>query len=260
MTDAHGPRLQDVELASGAGGTPGLHGVLGIPPGPGPWPGVVLVHELFGIDDVMRRQVQRMAAAGYLSLMPDLFTAGGARRCLVPTFRAIAAGSGRPFVDVEAARTHLASLPDCTGRIGVLGFCMGGGFALLTAPRGFDVSSANYARLPEDPEHALAGACPIVASYGARDPALRGTAAQLEGVLTRLGVPHDVQEYPTAGHGFLDDADPGPRVLRPLLRQVLKFQPDPVAAADAWTRIEAFFAEHLSDEATRRPEETAPGT
>jgi carboxymethylenebutenolidase len=251
MTDAHGPRLQDVELTSGAGGTPGLRGVLGIPPGPGPWPGVVLVHELFGIDGVMRRQVQRMAAAGYLSLMPDLFTAGGARRCLVPTFRAIAAGSGRPFVDVEAARTHLASLPDCTGRIGVLGFCMGGGFALLTAPRGFDVSSANYARLPEDPDHALAGACPIVASYGARDPALRGTAAQLEGVLTRLGVPHDVQEYPTAGHGFLDDADPGPRVLRPLLRRVLKFQPDPVAAADAWTRIEAFFAEHLSGDATR---------
>ena len=259
MTDPHGPRLEDVELTSGAGGTPRLRGVLGVPAGPGPWPGVVLVHELFGIDDVMRRQVQRMAAAGYLSLMPDLFTAGGARRCLVPTMRAIAAGSGRPFVDVEAARTSLLARPDCTGRIGVLGFCMGGGFALLTAPR-FDVSSANYARLPEDPETALAGACPIVASYGARDPALRGTAAELEGVLTRLGVPHDVREYPTAGHGFLDDADPGPRVLRPLLRRVLKFQPDPVAAADAWARIEAFFAEHLSGDATRRPQGTAPGT
>jgi carboxymethylenebutenolidase len=257
MTDPHGPRLEDVELTSGAGGTPRLRGVLGVPAGPGPWPAVVLVHELFGIDDVMRRQVQRMAAAGYLSLMPDLFTAGGARRCLVPTMRAVAAGSGRPFVDVEAARTHLLARPDCTGRIGVLGFCMGGGFALLTAPR-FDVSSANYARLPEDPETALAGACPIVASYGARDPALRGTAAELEGVLTRLGVPHDVREYPTAGHGFLDDADPGPRVLRPLLRRVLKFQPDPVAAADAWARIEAFFAEHLSGDATRRPQADVP--
>ena len=259
MTDLQRAVLSDVSIPTGPGGTPGLRGVLGVPEGSGPWPGVVLLHETFGVDGVMRRQVQRMAAAGYLSLMPDLFTAGGARRCLVPTMRAIAAGSGRPFVDVEAARTHLLARPDCTGRIGVLGFCMGGGFALLTAPR-FDVSSANYARLPEDPETALAGACPIVASYGARDPALRGTAAELEGVLTRLGVPHDVREYPTAGHGFLDDADPGPRVLRPLLRRVLKFQPDPVAAADAWARIEAFFTEHLSGDATRRPQGTAPGT
>lgn len=259
MTDPHGPQLRDVELTTGAGGTPGLRGVLGVPAGPGPWPGVVMVHELFGIDDVMRRQVQRMTAAGYLALMPDLFTAGGARRCLVPTFRAIAAGHGRPFVDVEAARTHLAALPECTGRIGVLGFCMGGGFALLTAPRGFDVSSANYARLPEDPDRALAGACPIVASYGSRDPALRGVAAQLEGVLTRLGVPHDVREYSTAGHGFLDDADPGPRLLRPLLRRVLKFQPDPVAAADAWARIEAFFAAHLTGDAASSSEGAAPG-
>jgi carboxymethylenebutenolidase len=249
MTGPHGVQLRDVELSTGAGGTPGLRGVLGVPGGPGPWPGVVLVHELFGIDDVMRRQVQRMAAAGYLALMPDLFTAGGARRCLVPTFRAIAAGHGRAFVDIEAARAHLASAPECTGRIGVLGFCLGGGFALLTAPRGFDVSSANYARLPEDPERALAGACPIVASYGGRDPALRGTAAQLAEVLTRLDVPHDVREYPTAGHGFLNDADVGPRPLRPLLHRVLKFRPDPVAAADAWTRIEAFFAEHLRGEA-----------
>jgi len=245
MTDPHGPRLRDVELSTDAGGTPQLRGVLGVPPGPGPWPGVVLVHELFGIDDVMRRQIRRMASAGYLALMPDLFTAGGARRCLVPTFRAIAAGHGRPFVDIEAARAHLGSLPECTGRIGVLGFCLGGGFALLTASRGFDVSSANYARLPEDPDQALAGACPIVASYGGRDPALRGTAARLEEVLTRQGVPHDVREYPTAGHGFLNDADVGPRPLRPLLHRVLKFEPDPVAAADAWTRIEAFFAEHL---------------
>jgi carboxymethylenebutenolidase len=247
MTDPHGPQLRDVELSPDAGGTPGLRGVLGVPAGPGPWPGVVLVHELFGIDDVMRRQIRRMASAGYLALMPDLFTAGGARRCLVPTFRAIAAGHGRPFVDIEAARAHLGSLPGCTGRIGVLGFCLGGGFALLTASRGFDVSSVNYARLPEDPDAVLAGACPVVASYGGRDPALRGTAAQLEEVLTRQGVPHDVREYPTAGHGFLNDADVGPRPLRPLLHRVLNFRPDPVAAADAWTRIEAFFAEHLRD-------------
>lgn len=250
MDDAHGPTLTDVVLATGPGGTPQLEAVLGTPAGSGPWPGVVMVHEAFGIDAVMRRQVARMASAGYLTLMPDLYTAGGARRCLVPTFRAVAAGQGRAFVDVEAARTRLASMAECTGRIGVLGFCMGGAFALMTAPRGFDASSANYARLPAEPEEALAGACPVVASYGGSDPGLKGTAAQLEGVLTRLGVEHDVREYPGAGHSFLNDAEVGPRVLRPLLRRVANIGPDPVAAADAWARIDAFFAEHLGAPST----------
>jgi carboxymethylenebutenolidase len=245
MTDLQRAALSDVSIPTGPGGTPGLRGVLGVPAAPGPWPGVVLLHETFGVDGVMRRQVQRMAAAGYLALMPDLFTDGGARRRLVPTFRAVAAGEGRPFVDVEAARAHLAALPDCTGRLGVLGSSVGGGLALQVAARGFEAAAVNYARLPEDPHTALLGACPVVASYGGRDPALRGTAAELATVLTRLGVRHDVREYPDAGHGFLHDAPVGPRALRPVLRRVLCIAPDPVAAADAWTRTEAWFAEHL---------------
>ena len=56
---------------------------------------MVLVHEAFGLTDVMRRQVSRLADAGYLALMPDLFTEGGARKCLVATFRALSAGQGR---------------------------------------------------------------------------------------------------------------------------------------------------------------------
>jgi carboxymethylenebutenolidase len=245
MTDLQRAVLSDVSIPTGPGGTPELRGVLGIPEGSGPWPGVVLLHETFGVDGVMRRQVQRMAAAGYLALMPDLFTDGGARRSLVPTFRAVAAGEGRPFVDVEAARAHLAAMPDCTGRLGVLGSSVGGGLALQVAARGFDAAAVNYARLPEDPHTALLGACPVVASYGGRDPALRGAAAELAAVLTRLGVRHDVREYPDAGHGFLHDAPVGPRVLRPVFRRVLRIQPDPVAAADAWARTEAWFAEHL---------------
>jgi carboxymethylenebutenolidase len=245
MTDLQRAVLSDVSIPTGPGGTPGLRGVLGVPEGSGPWPGVVLLHETFGVDGVMRRQVQRMAAAGYLALMPDLFTDGGARRSLVPTFRAVAAGAGRPFVDVEAARAHLAVMPGCTGRLGVLGSSVGGGLALRVAARGFDAAAVNYARLPEDPHTALLGACPVVASYGGRDPALRGTAAELAAVLTRLGVRHDVREYPDAGHGFLHDAPVGPRVLRPVLRRVLRIEPDPVAAADAWARTEARFAEHL---------------
>ncbi|MGY1673113.1 dienelactone hydrolase family protein [Geodermatophilus sp. SYSU D00710] len=245
MTGLQPATLSDVAIPAAPDGTPGLRGVLGVPEGPGPWPGVVLLHEAFGIDGVMRRQVQRMADAGYLALMPDLFTDGGARRGLVPTFKAVAAGRGRPFADVEAARAHLAAMPGCTGRLGVLGSSVGGGLALHVAARGFDAAAVFYARLPAEPHTALLGACPVVAAYGGADPGLRGTAAELATVLTRLGVQHDVREYPGVGHGFLHDAPVGPRPLRPLLRNVLRIRPDAAAAADTWARTGAWFAEHL---------------
>ena len=238
------PVLSDLVLPAVAGGTAGLRAVLGVPAGQGPWPGVVVVHEAFGVDDVMRRQVGRLASAGYLALMPDLFSAGGARRCLLATFRALRRGEGRAFADVEAARRALRERDDCTGRVGVLGFCMGGGFALAAAPRGFDAASANYGMLPADPERALEGACPVVGSYGGRDRMLPRTPQRLEAVLRELGVPHDVRAYSTAGHSFLNDAPNGPRWMRPLLR-IAGAGPEPAAAADAWRRIEEFFGEHL---------------
>lgn len=238
--------LTDVDIPSGDGGSPGLRGVLGVPEGRGPWPGVVLVHEAFGVNDVMRRQVSRMASAGYLVLMPDLFIDGGPRRCLVATFRAMRTGEGRAFIDIESARALLQARDDSTGKVGVLGFCMGGGFALATAAgHGFDASSANYGILPRDLDDDLRGACPIVGSYGGRDQSLRGAAAKLEGALTRVGVPHDVKEYPDAGHAFLNDAEVGSPAVRFLTKRILGSGPDPEAAADAWKRIEAFFAEHL---------------
>ena len=241
------PQLIDLKLPDQPGGSAGLKAVLAIPAGDGPWPGVVLVHEAFGLTDVMRRQATRMAEAGYLALMPDLFTEGGTRKCLVTTFRALSAGAGRAFVDIESARTFLSERSDCTGRIGVLGFCMGGGFALATAARGFEASSVNYGRLPKDLDDHLLGACPIVGSFGGADRSLVGAAATLESALERLRIEHDVKEYPGAGHAFLNDAETGPRVLRPALKRILGAGPDPVAAADAWTRIEAFFGEHLAE-------------
>ncbi|MFC4592108.1 dienelactone hydrolase family protein [Sphaerisporangium corydalis] len=230
-------------IAKELGGSQPLRGLLMTPATPGPWPGVVMIHEVFGLDDVMRRQAERLAAAGYLTLAVDLFSAGGTMRCLVSTMRALVQGRGRALADIEAARTWLASSPECTGKVGVIGFCMGGGFALLTAGT-FDVASANYGQLPRDLDAVLAGACPVVGTYGGRDRAMRNLAPKLEAALTRAGVPHDVKKYPDAGHAFLNDAETGPRVLRPLLR-VAGMGPEPVSAADAWHRIDAFFAEHL---------------
>ncbi|MFG2272351.1 dienelactone hydrolase family protein [Streptomyces chartreusis] len=233
-------------LSAARGGSRRLTGHLTRPAGPGPWPGVVVVHEALGVNDVMHRQADRLASAGYLVLMPDLFTDGGAVRCLVPTFRAALSGQGRAFHDIGAARTRLAQDPDCTGRIGIIGFCMGGSFALLALSDGeFDAASVNYGRPPKDLDKALDGACPVVASYGARDRTLPGVASRLEAALDRLGVVHDVKEYPEAGHSFLNDAEVGPRALRPLMR-VAGIRPHPESAVDAWRRIDDFFTAHLT--------------
>jgi carboxymethylenebutenolidase len=207
-------------------------------------PGVVMVHEAWGLDDVLTRQADHLAGLGYAVLAPDMYSAGGPARCLVPTFRALRTGRGRAFADLEACRLWLTEQPWCTGKVGIIGFCMGGGFALLTAPRGFDVSAPFYGMLPRDPRD-LQGSCPIVASYGGRDSGLVGAAAKLERALTELGVPHDVMEYPAAGHSFMNDAANAPVPLRPLMK-VANIGPEPGSAAHAWGRVEAFFAEHLA--------------
>jgi len=163
---------------------------------------------------------------------------------LVSTMRALSRGEGRPVADSESARQGLVASEDGTGKVGVSGFCMGGGFALMTAAAGFDASSVNYGFLPRELDTVLAGACPIVASYGGRDLPLRGAPAKLERALVKAGIPHDVKQYPAAGHSFLNEAETGPRAMRVIMR-VTGMGPQPAAAADAWQRIETFFDEHL---------------
>ena len=230
------------------GASKNLTGVFGMPRGEGPWPAVVVVHEAFGVNPVMRRQVARLVESGYLVLMPDLFTEGGARKCLTATFRSLTSGEGRAYQDIEAARQYLLARDDCTGAVGVIGFCMGGAFALMTATRGFDAASANYGMLPAELDTALAGACPIIGSYGADDKTLKGAAPKLEAALTRVGVTHEVYEYAGAGHAFLNDAETGPRATRPLMR-VAGMGPRPEQAKEAWARIDDFFSRHLGQQA-----------
>jgi carboxymethylenebutenolidase len=219
-------------------------GYLAVPPAsPGPWPAVVVIHEAFGLNDDIRRKADEFAARGYLALAPDLFDGKSWIRCIRSAFVQLRAGRGPAFDALDAARQFLAARPDCTGKTGVIGFCLGGGFALMCAPRpGFDVVAVNYGDVPKDAESVLAGACPVVGSYGGRDPMGTKPPERLQRALAVLDVPHDVHVYPDAGHRFMTESAGIGAVFAKIGR--MTYQPED--AADAWQRIFGFFGTYLN--------------
>jgi carboxymethylenebutenolidase len=213
---------------------------------PGPRPGVVVVHEAIGLNDDIRRIAGRFADAGYPTLAPDFLAGLGPKPICIARFaRGIGqVGRGEPYRRLAAAQAWLASQAAVDGRpIGVAGFCMGGGFALLHAV-GADVAvvAPFYAALPKDDDD-LRGVCPVVASYGGRDRLFGAGGDRLETILDDLGVDHDIRTYPSAGHAFMSAHGGCIGRIGPFLPTRNRY--DPIAAEDAWARTLAFFGRHL---------------
>ena len=114
--------MPDLTYAAGAAE---LGAYLALPRGTGPWPGVVVIQDAMGLSDDIREQADRLAAAGYLALAPDLYSGRGVR-CVIATLQASRSGEGQAYAEIDAARGWLAAHEDCTGRMGIIGFCMGG--------------------------------------------------------------------------------------------------------------------------------------
>jgi len=223
-----------------------MRAALALPAGAGRRPAVIVIHEIFGLNDDIRRIAGRVADLGYVALAPDLFDTGGARPlCVLRTFMTLRRGEGPAFADLEAARAFLAARPDVdAAHTGVVGFCLGGSFALLWATKApLGAAGVFYGEVPKTADR-LRGVCPVVAGYGGRDRIFASQGERLERLLAEIGAEHDVRLYPEAGHSFMSHHTGA-------MAWIMSWGPmavgnDPAAEADSWTRLERFFRAHLA--------------
>lgn len=210
--------------------------------------GVVVIHEIFGPQPEIQRVVQRLALAGYAAVAPDLFHAGRLR-CVWSVMKAIhlpekwACGDGE-LASIRQARRARAYLEEVAGvpaeRVGIIGFCFGGGFALLCGS-GWGAVSTNYGDIPRTER--MRGIGPVIGCYGGRDRLFGRKGERLERRLQPLGVAPEVHTFTEVGHSFLTD---GHHPIAELLSGgLLGVGNNPEVREEGWERILGFFDRHL---------------
>jgi carboxymethylenebutenolidase len=203
------------------------------PEGDGPFPGVVVIHEAYGLNANIRDIAERFANQGYAALAVDLFANRNRAACMARLMGGALLNSFEHggIRDLKRSLGVLAEQPWVDGeRLGAIGFCMGGGLAIAWACTDDRLHAvAPYYGANPRPLSAVARSCPVVGSYPGKDFTAR-SARRLERELERHGVPHDMKIYPGARHSFFNDQS---RAY------------DPAASEDSWRRTLAFFRKHL---------------
>lgn len=193
---------------------------------------MLVIHEIFGLNDDIKAVAERMARSGYVALAVDLFAHQNRAVCMARMFSGVFLNSleHQGVRGTRAALGVLAGLPGVDPqRLGAIGFCLGGSLALaLACTDGRVKAVAPYYGFNPRPLEALRRACPVVGSYPGKDPTT-GQGLKLERELAAANIPHDIQVYPEARHSF---ANAGATF-------------DAVASLDAWNRVMAFFDEHV---------------
>ncbi len=208
-------------------------GYLALPDGNGPHPGVVVIHEAYGLNDNIKDIARRFAAAGYAALGVDLFGDRNRAVCMARFMAGMLRGSVNRFGidDLKASLTYLTKLPAVDPqRVGAIGFCLGGSFAIAWACTDSRLKAiAPFYAFNPRPLEAVNRTCPVVGSYPGGD-LTAGAGRALDRALTRHQIDHDIKVYPGARHSFFNDT-------------VGAF--DKQAADDSWSRVIAFFGEKL---------------
>jgi carboxymethylenebutenolidase len=210
-----------------------VNGYLVLPSGAGTFPAVVVIHEAYGLNDNMRDIAQRFAREGYAALAVDLFAGRNQVVCMFRYFAGSVLNSlnHSGISGLKDSLSWLEKHPQVDGaRVGAIGFCLGGGFAIAWAsadPR-LKVIAPFYGMNPR-PLDAVARSCPVVGSYPEND-FTKGAGQKLEAKLSEHHIEHDIKTYPEAKHSFFNDRGPNFNAT---------------AAEDSWTRTLAFFKQHL---------------
>lgn len=202
-------------------------------------PGIVVVHEVFGLNDNIRGVADRLAGEGYAALAVDLFAERKWTTCLARFVNGMLVNSldHAAIRDLRAALSYLAGFDEVDDeRLGAIGFSLGGSFVTAWACTDDRLRAvASYYGVNPRPLEAVRESCPIVGSFPEKD--FTGTqAAKLDEELGHCGIVRDIKVYPEARHSFFNESRS--RVH------------DPNAAEDSWQRTMEFFGRHIGRSTT----------
>jgi carboxymethylenebutenolidase len=212
-----------------------VSGILYTPPGSGPFPALIVIHEWWGLNDWVKQQAEKLAGEGYVTLAVDLYRGKVADNPDLAHELMRGVPEDRATRDLRAAYDFLASLPNVKkNRIGSIGWCMGGGYSLdvaLAEPH-LAATVVNYGHLATEPSELKKINAPMLGLFGGQDRGITPEdVKKFQQDMEQLGKKIDVKIYPDAGHAFEN----------PNNKQGYRAGD----AADAWQRTVSFLATNL---------------
>lgn len=223
------------EKVSYKSGDETVHGLLFKPAAPGKHPGLVVVHEWWGVTPWVEQQAQDFADHGYVALVVDLYRGKSTDNPEIAHELMRGVPEDRAMRDLESAVTYLRSRPDVDKfALGTVGWCMGGGYALQLALADYHVVAVvvNYGALSTDKAKIASMTASVLGNFGGEDRGITPADVKaFEAALRDDGKKPNIKIYPDAGHGFEN----------PVNKDAYR----PADAADAHARTLAFLARNL---------------